>query len=41
MECGRKGELNPSVLRHSLNTHLRLFGVYDVLVVDYMCWEWG
>jgi len=32
-------ELTPHVLRHSLNTNLRLSGVSDILVAEYMSWE--
>ncbi len=32
-------ELTPHVLRHSLNTNLRLAGVFDILVSEYMSWE--
>ena len=31
--------MTPHVLRHSLNTNLRLAGVYDVLVAEYLSWE--
>ncbi len=32
-------ELTPHVLRHSLNTNLRLSGMYDILVAEYLSWE--
>jgi integrase len=32
-------ELTPHVLRHSLNTNLRLSGVFDILVAEYLSWE--
>lgn len=32
-------ELTPHVLRHSLNTNLRLAGVFDILVAEYLSWE--
>ena len=32
-------ELTPHVLRHSLNTNLRLAGVVDILVAEYLSWE--
>ena len=32
-------ELTPHVLRHSLNTNLRLAGMYDMLVAEYLSWE--
>jgi len=32
-------ELTPHVLRHSLNTNLRLAGLSDILISEYMSWE--
>ncbi len=32
-------ELTPHILRHSLNTNLRLAGMPDILVSEYMSWE--